>query len=78
MHATHTRAGIFTLLLDTGKLGGTLLVDRALRLALNVRVALQSGQAGTTGSLVPFVANCIGSTGGRTAWIYDLWSGSCC
>ena len=78
MGATGSRTGIHALVPDTGQVGGTLLVDRALRLALYVRVALQAGQAGTTGSLVPFVANCIGSTGGRTAWIYDLWSGSCC
>ena len=63
MNTTHSRTGIFALLLDTGQLSGTLLVYGALRLALNVRVALQAGQAGTTGSLVPFVANCVGSTG---------------
>ena len=51
------------------------LVDGTLRLALNVRVALEAGQAGAGRGPVPLGAESVQSTGTGSAGIYDLWLG---
>ena len=51
------------------------LVDGTLRLALNVRVALEAGQAGAGRGPVPLGAEGVQSTGTRSAGIYHLWLG---
>ena len=45
MRFADPRTGVAALLVHAGQVGGTLLVDGALGLALNTGVALETGQA---------------------------------
>ena len=73
MGATDSRAGILTLLLNTCQVRGALLVDGALRLAFNVRVALETRQALTGGCPVSFIANRVSPTRSGVARVNDFW-----
>ena len=70
---TDPRAGVDTLVSDTSQGGGTVGVDGALWLTLNVGVALQSRVTSTGGNLVPVGTLSIDTTGRGTAGINDLW-----
>ena len=69
---THTGAGVHTLVADTGQSLGAVRVDGALRLALNVRIALEAGETCTRGRLVPVGALGIDATGAGAAWVNNL------
>ena len=69
----HPGAGVHTLVADTGQVPGAVRVDGALRLTLNVRVALEAGVTGTGGGSVPVGTLSIDPTGRGTAGINDLW-----
>ena len=71
--ATNSGTRILTLLSDASQVGRTLLVDRALWLALNVRVSLKTRQTRTGRRLVSFIAHSVGATRRRVARINDLW-----
>ena len=71
--AANSRTRILTLLSDASQVGRTLLVDRALWLAFNVRVSLKTRQTRTGRRLVSFIAHSIGATRRRVARINDLW-----
>lgn len=73
---THPWTRIHTLVADTGQGGGTVGVDGALWLALNVGVALETREACAGGGLVSVGALCIDTTGRGETGIYDLWSRS--
>ena len=73
--ATDPGAGIFTFVPHTGQVGGTLLVDGTLWLALSVGISLQAWQAGTGCRQVPLSADSIETAGTWSAGIYDLWLG---
>ena len=75
--ATHSWAGVPALVLHTGEVPSTLLVDGALRLALSVRISLQPRQTGTGGRLVPLSADSIEAAGTWSAGINDLRSWCC-
>ena len=70
---TDPRAGVDTLVSNTGQGGGAVGVDGALGLTLNVRVALEAGVTGTGGGSVPVGTLSIDTTGRGTAGINDLW-----
>ena len=65
---------VLTLVLNTGQGHSTVGVDRALRLALDVRVAEHLRQAGAGGGAVSLVAPGIGSARRGSARVDDLWS----
>ena len=70
---TDPRAGVDTLVSNTSQGGGTVGVDGALGLTLNVRVALEARETGTGGGSVPVGTLSIDTTGRGTAGINDLW-----
>ena len=73
---THPGTRVHTLVADTGQPLGAVGVDRALGLALNVRVALEAGVTRARGRLVPVCALSIDATGAGAAWVNDLrWRG---
>ena len=72
--ATDPRAGVHTLVSNTCQGAGTVGVDGALGLALNVGVALQARVTSTGGRSVPVGTLSIDTTGRGTAGINDLWS----
>ena len=73
--ATDSRTGVPTLVFNTGQVTRTLLVDGTLGLALNVRVALEAGQAGAGRGLVPLSADGVQSAGTGPAGICPLRQG---
>jgi hypothetical protein len=79
MSATDPGTWVPALLVHAGQVGGTLLVDGALGLALNIGVAPEAGQALAGGRTVPVIANCIDSTGGGVAGVNYIrpWGSSC-
>ena len=68
----HPGAGVHTLVADTGQVPGAVRVDGALRLTLNVRVALEAGVTRARGRLVPVCALSIDATGTGATWVNDL------
>ena len=73
MGTTNSWTRILTLLPNACQVRGALLVDGALRLAFNVRVALETRQALTGGCPVSFIANRISPTGSGVARVNDFW-----
>jgi hypothetical protein len=71
---THPRTGVLTLVVNASLVRGTVGVDGALMLALDVGVALETGEADTGSGLVPFPALCIDPTRRWVARIDDLRS----
>jgi hypothetical protein len=74
MDSTDPRTGIPALLVHAGQVGGTILVDCTLRLALNIGVALEARKTLARGSSVSVITNCIVSTGRRVAGVDDFRS----
>ena len=68
----HPGAGVHTLVADTGQVPGAVRVDGALRLTLNVRVALEAGVTRARGRLVPVCALSIDATRTGATWVNDL------
>ena len=71
--ATDPRAGVHTLVSNTCQGRGTVGVDGALGLALNVGVALEAGVTSTGGCSVPVGTLSIDATGRGSAGINDFW-----
>jgi hypothetical protein len=71
---THPRTGVLTLVVNASLVRGTVGVDGALMLALDVWVALETREADTGSGLVPFPALCIDTTRRWVARIDDLRS----
>jgi hypothetical protein len=74
MRTTDPRTGVSALLVNAGQVGGTLLVDCTLRLALNIGIALEARKTLARGSSVSVITNCIVSTGRRVAGVDDFRS----
>ena len=74
---TDPRAGVDTLVSNTGQGGGAVGVDGALGLTLNVRVALEAGVTRARGRLVPVCALSIDATGTWSAGVDDFGSWCC-
>ena len=60
--ATNSRTRVFALLRDTSQVRGTLLVDCALRFALNIGISPKTRKTLTRGCSCPLIANCIDAT----------------
>ena len=73
--AAHSRTRVHTVLLDAGQVPWALGVHHALRLALDVGVALQAGQAGTASRAASLRALGVDAAGGRATRINRSW---CC
>ena len=69
----HPRAGVPALVVDASQGRDALRVDSTLMPALHIGVALQPGQAGAGGGLVPLSALGIDATRRRPAGINYLW-----
>ena len=70
---TDPRTGVHTLVSNTCQGAGTVGVDGALGLALNVGVALEAGVTSTGGCSVPVGTLSIDATGRGSAGINDFW-----
>ena len=71
--STHSRTRVFALLRDTSQVRGTLLVDRALRFALNIGISPKTRKTLTRSCSCPLIANCIDATRRRIAGVNDFW-----
>ena len=71
--STHSRTRVFALLRDTSQVRGTLLVDCALRFALNIGISPKTRKTLTRGCSCPLIANCIDATRRRIAGVNDFW-----
>jgi hypothetical protein len=70
--AADPRTGVHALVPHTRLVCRTLWVDGALRLALDVGVALQTGETGAGSCSLSFPAFCIDTTWGRTTGVDNL------
>ena len=70
--ATHARARVHAVLVDAGLVPGTLGVDCALRLALDVRVANVVPDTGAAGGPLAFCTVGVAATGGGIAGLYHF------
>ena len=77
MGSTNTRAGVNTLVSNTGSVVWTFGIDGAFGLAFHVGIAKHFRQAGTGGSSISFPAFGVNATRRGSAWVNDLrsWSG---
>jgi hypothetical protein len=77
MHATHSRTGVNTLVPHACLGYRAVWVDGALRLALDVGVALQTGETGAGSCSLSLPALCIDPTGGRATGVDNIRSWGC-
>ena len=78
MDTTDPRTGVFTLVIDTGLVIGTLWVGDTLRLTLNVRVPSVIKNTSARGCPSQFWTFRIGTTWRWVAGLYDFYWSLCC
>ena len=71
--AANSGTRILTLLSDASQVGRTLLVDRALWLALDIRISEHLRETSTGCSAVPLIAYCVDAAWRGIARVYNLW-----
>lgn len=72
-NATHSWAGIATLVVEAGAILRAVTVQYTFRTTLGVWIAAVLGQAGAGADAVAFLAHGIGTTRTRVAGLCDFW-----
>lgn len=72
-NATHSWAGIATLVVEAGSILRAVTVQNTFRTTLGVRITAVLGQAGAGADAVAFLAHGIGTTRTRVAGLCDFW-----
>ena len=71
--STHTRAGVDAFVSNTCLVCWTVVVDRALWLALDIRISEHLRETSTGCSAVPLIAYCVDAAWRGIARVYNLW-----